>query len=71
MPTLANRPEFQPNAGFIGDPNRGMSPAPPPGFQAPLSQAVAQNFPTQRQAPLAQQVAQNTGGRGGHEFCPT
>ena len=78
MPQLNGRQQFNPNAGFSGQ-AQPVSPLAEllesiqsAGRQpAPLSQAVAQNVPTQRQAPLAQAVAQNTGGRGGHGFCPT
>ena len=78
MPQLNGRQQFNPNAGFSGQ-AQPVSPLAEllesiqsAGRQpAPLSQAVAQNVPTQRQAPLAQAVSQNTGGRGGHELCPT
>ena len=78
MPQLNGRQQFNPGTELPGQP-QPVSPLAgllesiqSAGRQpAPLSQAVAQNIPTQRQAPLAQAVAQNTGGRGGHELCPT
>jgi hypothetical protein len=78
MPRINGRQQFNPNAGL---PDQAQPVSPLAGLidsiqaagrqPAPLSQVVAQNVPTQRQAPLSQAVAQNTGGRGGHNFCPT
>ncbi len=82
MPTLANRPEFQPNVGMMGASNRGPSPA--PQFQpnvgmfgapnrgaatfSPFDQSVARPFPNKL---ASQPGAQGAGVSGGHEFCPT